>query len=378
MAVDLSLLGDKQKKKYKKIKRNKGRKAANEYFNQVQSGAAPSAQGTANTSATQNRPLTDPNVNINLKNPQQATNVLIDEQKRLDEQAQLTSTPNVQTDFGSRAVERDPATGQTVVKESMSPQEAAMYQENLQSRQNINQAFDMYSNQLQQQGSFNPQLANPQTQQSYQNFFDTTYNQTMDRFNRQVEGDITRDREALEQTLAMQGVPRGSEKFNEAMSQFQEQANAARENMANSAYSQAQQSASTAYNNALAGNQQQFGQQLTAYQQPVQNAATFMGMAGQFMQPNLGAVQSISPIRTDVGGLGMSGLGIVQSAEQEDLNREMQKYGIDVGAATSKATAGAGSLTYDQRYALDQANREFQREMYDREQGDRYVTNYNP
>lgn len=114
--------------------------------------------------------------------------------------------PNLQQGIGgSREQGYDPATGQTFVRDSLSPEQQALYDSgNRLSQAGIDQAFEMLNN---QNGGFDPQR---------QKIEDSVFNNLMRSTNQQK----ALEQKQLDELLAQRGIPVGSELYNNQMQQF--------------------------------------------------------------------------------------------------------------------------------------------------------------
>jgi hypothetical protein len=382
--ADTSRLGPKELEKYHRISRNKGKQEAEAYLNNIDTARAnrPTAGGMSGTTApTGNRPAPAPS-DVTFKKPAQATKQLMEIEQQNAQTATMQSTPNINNPFASREVAYDPNTGQATVNEKMSAEEQQRYNQSLGISNASNQLYNNYANQAMATGQFNAQpsinagnfntnanlnlgqfntnpnlnlgqfntqnslnpeqwrsnnLPNQSAQEGYNKYFDETFNKTLDTFNRQAEKGIGRQREMLEQQMANEGIPRGSEKYNRAMEDFEKNANDARLNATNQAYLSGSQVADNAYKSALSGNQFEVGRMESEFGKDInkanfglnanaQNASnTFNQFSGNMSARNQNASNALNQFNTNMNATN-SNLANQINAGNFNLANEEARY----------------------------------------------------
>ncbi len=143
---------------------------------------------------------------------------------------------------------------------------------------------------IQQQGQFNPQNL-PNLNQDYSQMRKQAEDNVMSAFNRQMQPEFQRQSEDFRQTMANQGVPEGSEKWNLLYKQMQDSQSNARQNAMNQAFTTGQSEQAQGFNQAFNANQLGYNQQYQTYQMPYQNMQAFqpyyagqMNLYGQQLQ----------------------------------------------------------------------------------------------
>jgi len=147
----------------------------------------------------------------------------------------------------------------------------------------------------------------------------------------------TQQQRQLTDSLAKQGIPVGSEAYNNAMTQFSNSKNQAYQSAQDTAISQGTSDAAQNFNLALAGQQQNIAQQETAQQNPISLLQQLMGASpGTPTQPitQPGAVP-VSP--TDVLGA----YGLNNSASQSAYQGGVAQANSGNQAAASGAASAA-------------------------------------
>lgn len=347
----MAKLGPKQRKKLQKIRRTQGKEAAREFRQRVLDRKATAA--AAPTPTTPPPAQIAPNAAERLPVDINDVNNVLAAQESANQEATRGSTPNVNTIGGSRQVTYD-ENGQPTVTETLSPEQKGLYDQRIQVLGSVNDQFQTFGRQVGEQGQFNPQANNPfAMNEDFRAMQDRVYQDTLARYERDSEGQIAQQKEALAQSLADKGIPLGSKRYRREMNRFEDNVRQSREDVRSRAFQDSIGAASTGFQNNLAGNQQAFGQNLTAYQLPFQRYQAMAGMAGQYDRPNLGAVQSIQNRPVDYTGVATAyrgqniqndqfGQKMGQDASQFDRSMDQQMQIARMNNATSRSNAGAG------------------------------------
>lgn len=140
----------------------------------------------------------------------------------------------------------------------------------------------------------------------------------------------------MEDKLAQQGIPVGSEAYNSAMQQFNNSKNQAYTAALDNAIQQGASNSSALFNMALAGRQQGLSEQQLAQTQPINLlSAILQGSPALQTQPITGAPQvQVAP--TDVTGA----YGIAQNAEEQNYQAQLQQQNAMFGGLAGLGGAG--------------------------------------
>lgn len=425
-----------ERKRYKNFKKQYGQQVA-DAFQQWVAGGKKGGRGSFNPQSvlqpTQTTQQGTPGPGaVDFNNPQS----IIDAQSRYNEQAQRGTTPNVNNDFGSREVVRNPD-GSVTVNDQMTGANRELYDQSVANQKRINDAFSSSVDTAMGQQPFNPQQGQRDLtsfqgaqQQSYGQYQDPrqtqvqapgqfrdvqqrTYNDALQSYSDATREDQSFRRELLEQQLANEGVPRGSEKYQNAMRDFNRQADQQLNQVSRDAYrdshdvasqsfqnqlgaqgqefgqnraaqndqfsqtyaqndqqyGQALQTNTTQFDQGLAANQQQFGQNVQSHMMPHTIAQGYMGAQGQFQNPGLGAVQQIQAPNLDVTNFGLGMAGLNQRADQFGQQMDYNRWAKQGDWRTARGTAGAGSLGMADRMQLANHQAQLQRDNWAFQQG---------
>lgn len=297
-----------QKKKFFRIRKEQGPEAAEAFRTQVTGGAE----------VTPGAPAGSPPV-VDLNNPQSVLNY----QGQINDRTVTQSTPNVTNDFGSRTITTDPVTGQKTVTEGLTGANKALMEQGQANQSMINSEFAKQMGFAAEQGKFDPrkgqteqkafdptsmgklpeyqdpragiqgvQLSgdarqglrnvvlssdarqglkalpsweDPRKTQiqapgSFRDMQQQVYQNALQDYTSSVREDQSFRRDALEQQMANEGIPRDSVKYQRAMAQFEKTANEGINAATRAAYRDSQDVGSQAFQNQLAGQGQEFTQ----------------------------------------------------------------------------------------------------------------------
>lgn len=271
-----------QKKKFFRIRKEQGADAAEAFRTQVTGGAE----------VTPGAPAGAPPV-VDLNNPQSVLNY----QGQINDRTVTQSTPNVTNDFGSRTITTDPVTGQKTVTEGLTGANKALMEQGQANQGMINSEFAKQMGYAGEQGKFDPRKGQteqkafdpssmgqlPQYQDpraglnalpswedprktqiqapgSFRDMQQQVYQNALQDYTSSVREDQSFRRDALEQQMANEGIPRDSVKYQRAMAQFEKTANEGVNAATRAAYRDSQDVGSQAFQNQLAGQGQEFTQ----------------------------------------------------------------------------------------------------------------------
>lgn len=297
-----------QKKKFFRIRKEQGPEAAEAFRTQVTGGAevTPGAPAGAPPS-------------IDLSNPQSVINA----QGVMNDRTVTQSTPNVTNDFGSRTITTDPVTGQKTVTEGLTGANKALMEQGQANQGMINSEFAKQMGYAGEQGKFDPRKGQveqkafdpssmeqlPEWQDprrgltnvyqtgdardglndvklakdarqglnelpgwedprktriqapgSFRDMQQQTYQNALSDYTSSVREDQSFRRDALEQQMANEGIPRDSVKYQRAMAQFEKTANEGINSATRNAYRDSMDVGSQAFQNQLGAQGQEFGQ----------------------------------------------------------------------------------------------------------------------
>lgn len=150
----------------------------------------------------------------------------------------------------------------------------------------------------------------------------------------------TETQRQLEDSLAKQGIPVGSEAYTNAMTQFNNAKTQAYQSAQNSAIAGGTNAAAQNFNLALAGQQQNIAQQETAQQQPISLLQQLLGAS-----PGTPTQPIVQPGAVPVGGtdvIGATGISTnaANSAYQAQAAQASAGNNAAVGAGVGLAAAG--------------------------------------
>jgi hypothetical protein len=424
-----------QKKKFFKIRKEQGADAAEAFRTQVTGGAE----------VTPGAPAGAPPL-IDLSNPQSVINA----QGAMNDRTVTQSTPNVTNDFGSRTITTDPVTGQKTVTEGTTGANKALMEQGQANQGMINTEFQKQMGYAGEQGKFDPRKGQtaqnafdlssmgqlPQYQDpraglsqlpswedprktqiqapgSFRDMQQQTYQNALQDYTSSVREDQSFRRDALEQQMANEGIPRDSVKYQRAMAQFEKAADQGINQATRAAYRDSMDVGSQAFQNQLSGQGQEFDQNFRSgdqrfnqsynargqafgenratgqdqfdrsynaraqdagfqnqafgqqgqlndraermnqseYMMPHQIAGQYMGAQGQYKDPNMGATQSINTPTMDVFGYGTSYNNANQQGNQFGQTMDFNRWKAQGDWATSRnnAAASGGSKLGDQK-----------------------------
>ncbi len=406
----MAQLSKEQQAKYHKLLKNRGPEVAQQYDQWIQAGK-PGGTFNPNNPVTPGAPAgTPPSVDLN--NPQSVLNY----QAQVNDKSVTQSTPNVVNDFGSRTVTTDPVTGQKTVTEGTTGKNKELMEQGQANQGLINNQFEKQIGYANEQGKFDPRKGQieqkafdtasvgnlPEWQDprktaiqapgSFRDMQQQTYRNALDDYTSSVREDQSFRRDALEQQMANEGIPRDSVKYQRAMAQFEKTANEGINRATRAAYRDSMDVGSQAFKDQLSGqgqefnqnystgeqrfNQaynargqdagfqaQQFGQQgqlndraermtQSEYMMPHQIAGQYMGAQGQFKDPNMGPTQSINTPTMDVFGYGTSYNNAQQQGNQFGQTMDFNRWKAQGDWNTSRSTAGAGKTSLADSIAL--------------------------
>lgn len=185
--------------------------------------------------------------------------------------------------------------------------------------QNALGGMDMYMDQMQQNGAFNPGTFDDQ--------FNKAYDTTMNRFERRMNPQFSQQREDFDQRMAERGISAGNEAYNREFQNFQQSQEDARLNAMDQAY-----------NTGMAAQNQAYGQAANTYQMPAQMLGAYSpfyaGQTNQMMQ---------------------------NDAQAHELDAMKRQFGYNMklqAAAPRGGGGGGGGMSMADRFAL------MDREMY--------------
>jgi hypothetical protein len=414
-----------QKKKFFRIRKEQGPEAAEVFRTQVTGGAevTPGAPAGAPPS-------------IDLSNPQSVINA----QGQMNDRTVTQSTPNVTNDFGSRTITTDPVTGQKTVAEGLTGANKALMGQGQANQGMINSEFARQMGFASEQGRFDPSKG-----QTAQNAFDPssmgklpeyqdpraglsqlpswedprktqiqapgsfrdmqqqTYQNALQDYTSSVREDQSFRRDALEQQMANEGIPRDSVKYQRAMAQFEKTANEGINQATRAAYRDSMDVGSQAFQNQLAGQGQEFNQNYSTgdqrfnqsynargqafgenratgqdqfdraynaraqnagfqaqafgqqgqlndraermnqseYMMPHQIAGQYMGTQGRFENPNMGPTQSINTPQIDALGYSTNYLNRSQQGDQFGATMDFNRWKAQGDWNTSRSNAAS-------------------------------------
>jgi hypothetical protein len=290
-----------QKKKFFKIRKEQGADAAEAFRTQVTGGAevTPGAPPGAPPS-------------IDLSSPQSVINA----QGAMNDRTVTQSTPNVTNDFGSRTITTDPVTGQKTVTEGTTGANKALMEQGQANQGMINTEFQKQMGYAGEQGKFDPRKGQtaqnafdpssmgqlPQYQDpraglnqlpswedprktqvqapgSFRDMQQQTYQNALQDYTSSVREDQSFRRDALEQQMANEGIPRDSVKYQRAMAQFEKAANQGINQATRAAYRDSMDVGSQAFQNQLSGQGQEFDQNFRSGDQRFNQSYNARGQA---------------------------------------------------------------------------------------------------
>lgn len=261
----------------------------------------------------------------------------------------LARGPKVKTGGGVKKVNRNPVVNTQPTQNQPNPQLDAYNSTFGQTNNMIQDAYKQY----QDQGAFN--YTGPQVQQfnpgDYQQQFDASYQNAMNRFNRTMQPEFDRQRQDFQQMAAERGWDPTSQAFGDAyqrqVTNPQEQA---RQGAMESAFtsglqgqSQAYGQASNTYGQNLLGQQQGFNQYATQYGAPLAGLAAF--------SPYFGAQAQGIQQQNQFDFLG--GQNALDRQQQEKMAGLQNKYALQqIAAAPHGGGGGGGGLSLADQIAL--------------------------
>jgi hypothetical protein len=290
-----------QKKKFFKIRKEQGADAAEAFRTQVTGGAevTPGAPPGAPPS-------------IDLSSPQSVINA----QGVMNDRTVTQSTPNVTNDFGSRTITTDPVTGQKTVTEGTTGANKALMEQGQANQGMINTEFQKQMGYAGEQGKFDPRKGQtaqnafdpsnmgqlPQYQDpraglnqlpswedprktqvqapgSFRDMQQQTYQNALQDYTSSVREDQSFRRDALEQQMANEGIPRDSVKYQRAMAQFEKAADQGINQATRAAYRDSMDVGSQAFQNQLSGQGQEFDQNFRSGDQRFNQSYNARGQA---------------------------------------------------------------------------------------------------
>lgn len=410
-------LTEKQRKRFNKIRRNKGAEAAKEY-----------RAGILGTTRAQPEAT---NAGVDFTNP----NSVVQAQREENTRAQIASAPNVEGPGGRRDVITNPD-GSSTIRTTLDAPEQGLYTASLEAQGVRNALGNKYADQAFEQGEFNPQTSampnalrtgsikppqtfdgrvedprrtNIQAPGSFRDMQEQVYNNALASYTQSTNDDYAFRRNQLEQQLANEGIVRGNEKYDRAMKGLDDQRNSQLEQVKRNAYRDSHEVGSNAFRNQLTAQGAEFEQGLltneqglkaedmrfahgmgaanfglreqdqafnegmrrrdteyseayTNYMMPHTMTSNYMPNMGAFNMPNFGPVTSMptSPVNVGNLGLGYGELGFkndqlrAQGGQFErDLESRMEIARMN--NATSRANAGASRTPLSEKLALIEA-----------------------
>lgn len=376
-----------QRKQWNAYRRaGKTKKAAKFRQNALQQNAAgTSSNGTAPS------PSQTP-INVNPQDP----NSVLNEQDRVNRYAERRSTPNVSNPYGDRDL-IDNGDGTFTAKTTLSEPMQKEFSDQRDFRSTQTEGAQKFGNQAINQGAFTPtSYQDPRTApaqmsadprqglnrfgipQDYQGHFDNVYKTQMARFKDATKDQFAQERERTLQGLVQAGHGRGSQVYEAELKRLNEQENSRTLAASADAINTAGREQSRMYGNTLQGrgqmfgenlqagnqqfgqqfqnaqqqfgqnfqtNQQRFGQEYDTYQIPFQSMQAFAPNAGQYTDPNFGALQQIGTTPTDLTNYSASVLGEQGATARQRLANDTSTTNarISAGASLGAAQAGAGA-----------------------------------
>lgn len=319
-----------EQRKYHRLYKNKSPEVAQQYDQWIQAGK-PGGTFNPDQPVTPGAPAgTPPSVDLN--NPQSVLNY----QAQVNEKSVTQSTPNVTNDFGSRTITTDPVTGQKTVTEGLTGANKALMEQGQANQGMINSEFAKQMGYAGEQGKFDPRKG--QTEQkafdptsmgklpeyqdpragiqgvqlsgdarqglnalpswedprktqiqapgSFRDMQQQTYQNALQDYTSSVREDQSFRRDALEQQMANEGIPRDSVKYQRAMAQFEKTANEGINSATRAAYRDSMDVGSQAFQNQLSGQGQEFNQNFQTGDQRFNQA---YNARGQAFGENIGA-----------------------------------------------------------------------------------------
>jgi len=169
-----------------------------------------------------------------------------------------------------------------------------------------------------------------------QNAAQATYNEQLGF----LQPEFQQQQQQLNDQLSSQGIPVGSQAYQNSMDQFGLQENQAYQTAANSAIANGEQAAQGNFGMALQGQQQNLSQQQAAQAQPINYISALLGQGQQL--PTQGAV---SPSQTGVSPTNVVGAyGLAQQGNEFGYNAAANQYSQQLGGLGG--LAGNAALAY--------------------------------
>lgn len=246
----------------------------------------------------------------------------------------IANRPNQQAIGGGREYITDPETGQVTVKDSLAPEQQALYDQQIAGISAANNAFM----QGLQGGNFGspfdfsglPQAPNTgDLAGERQRIESTLYDRNVGLYNKNQD----RQRQQLEDQLVRTGNPPGSPRYTAAMQEFNEQYQAGERDIRQQAVATAGSEFERSFNIGSQGRKDRLGEQVLGRTQPLSELATLHGFGGgPTAQPNFFNFQ---PIQYQ----GPQYLDFLQTGVDAQLARQ----GLDLERlAINKAGGGGG------------------------------------
>lgn len=273
----------------------------------------------------------------------------------IETQAQY-NRPNEVNPFGSLSYERDPTTGAITQRTTLAPEEQQM----LDQQRSRDIGFgNIASSQLSGlQGLLSSpfstsDLRNDPNQMDFsadrRRIEDATYNQVAGRLQPQFD----REESQFRQRMAVEGIPEGSDRYNNAFREMKQSQNDALTNAGFQATREGGTELERSTNLALAGRGAAVNERLMGRNQPMQELASILGMQRGVSLPQF---QNRSEIDAIGASLGLGGLNLSERELSEATRHNKASESISRLAA-SKAGSGQADpfalANLGQQHALD-------------------------